>query len=80
MNVSEQYYEEKLKPTLAVTDNLMKLLNGEVRTYASCDTLQVSDYGKYDMALFDEVHKKEQHEKQFPLDLKAAYEMGVKFN
>ena len=78
MNVSEQYYEEKLKPTLAATDNLMKLLNGEVRTYASCDTLQVSDYGKYDM--FDEVHKKEQHEKQFPLDLKAAYEMGVKFN
>ena len=47
-----------------------------VEVYASCDTLQVSDYSKYSMAGFNENHKKDMRQKQFPKDLKEAYLMG----
>ena len=36
---------------------------------ACCDTLQVRDYSKYNMASFNEEHKKEMRAKQFPQDL-----------
>ena len=44
---------------------------------ASCDTLQVSDYSRFSMAGFDAEHKKAHHEKQFPLDLEKARQMGA---
>ncbi len=40
-----------------------KGLNGSVEVYACCDTLQVTDYSKYRMAGFNELHKKEMREK-----------------
>ena len=43
--------------------------DGEVEVYACCDTLQVNDYSKFNMAGFNEEHKKEMREKQFPKDL-----------
>lgn len=52
------------------------MLNGSVEVYASCDTLQVSDYSKYNMAGFNDAHKKDMRQKQFPKDLKEAYLMG----
>ena len=80
MNAPEQYYETGMKPAFAMHESLLKLLCGEVRTYASCDTLQVADYSKYDMSVFSEEAKKAQHENQFPLDLKAAFDMGAEMN
>ncbi len=53
-------------------------LNGSVEVYDCCDTLQVSDYSKFDMASFDEAHKKAVHDKQFPLDLENAFRMGAR--
>ena len=35
-------------------------------------------YSKFSMAGFDETHKKERREKQFPLDLEAAFRLGAK--
>ena len=55
-----------------------KGLNGSVEVYACCDTLQVTDYSKYNMASFNELHKKEMREKQFPQDLEKAYEIGAR--
>lgn len=80
MNVPETYYREKLRPTLAVVENQLRLLGGQVWTYAACDTLQVSDYSKYDMSMFCEEAKRKHHEEQFPLDRKAAFEMGAEMN
>lgn len=37
------------------------------------------DYSKFNMAGFDEEHKKEMREEQFPLDKKAAFQMGERF-
>ena len=41
------------------------------------DTLQVNDYSKYNMASFNEKHKKEVNAEQFPVDLKNAFELGA---
>jgi hypothetical protein len=53
-------------------------LNGEVVDYACCDTLQFSDYTKFQTAMFSEEHKRKMREEQFPKDLVAAYEIGQK--
>ena len=55
-------------------------LNGKVEVYACCDTLQVTDYSKYNMASFNEEHKKAMREKQFPQDLIKAFQMGARLN
>lgn len=55
-----------------------KALNGSVEVYACCDTLQVKDYSKYNMASFSEEHKRAVRQKQFPKDLEKAFEMGAK--
>ena len=57
-----------------------KPLNGSVEAYACCDTLQVADYSKYNMAGFDEAHKRAMREKQFPVDLEKAFEMGARLS
>ena len=44
------------------------------------DTVQVADYSKYDMSAFCEEAKKAHHDEQFPLDLRAAYNMGVELS
>ena len=41
-----------------------RALNGTVEVYACCDTLQVADYSKFNMASFNENHKKEMRDKQ----------------
>ena len=55
-------------------------LHGDVNSYASCDTLQVNDYSRYDMGLFSEEAKKAHREKQFPNDLIECYKMGVELS
>ena len=53
-----------------------KFLNGEINIYPSFDTLQVSDYSKYEMASFNEEHKRERNETEFLKDLDRAYAVG----
>ena len=54
--------------------------NGEVKIYPVFNTLQVNDYSKYAMGAFDEEDKKMNHEKQFPVDLKKAFEIGAELS
>ena len=53
-------------------------LNGSVEVYACCDTLQVKDYSKYNMASFSEEHKRAVRKEQFPKDLEKAFQMGAR--
>ena len=79
MNAPKNYYDENLKPYLTNIENLFKMaLHGETYSYASCDTLQVNNYSMYDMAYFNEEHKKQVRETQFPKDLQEAFNLGVK--
>jgi len=51
-------------------------LMGSCETVYACDTYQFSDYNKYYAGMWDERHKAEVREKQFPIDLQNAYELG----
>lgn len=44
----------------------------------SCDTYQFSNYSRYDCNMFSEEKKREHREKQFPVDLKRAYDLGAR--
>lgn len=71
-NMYKDAYEERIKEFFAP----FNYLNGQIRLHPVCDTLQVSDYSKYDMASFSEEHKKEVHDTSFQDSLKMAYEIG----
>ena len=49
---------------------------GPTRLLISSDTLQVSDYSRYNWTMFDPEHKKERHETVFPEDQKRAFALG----
>ena len=79
MNAPQDYYEKIMRPTFApIETGYQHLLRGQVDTYASCDTLQVTDYSKYNMDMFDPAHKAQVHQTQFPQDLKQAFSLGNK--
>lgn len=78
MNAPKEYYEENLRPALEPTECFYGLLlHGKVQSMAACDTLQVSDYSKYNMNGFDEEEKRQHHNKQFPADLETAFQLGA---
>ena len=77
MNATGEYYENGIKPALAVTESTAPMFfHGEVKSYASLDTLQVRDYSKYAMGAFDAKAKQARHDRQFPLDLQECFKMG----
>ena len=80
MNAPENIYNTLYKAKAdEISQNFMSL-NGSLEVYACCDTLQVADYSKFNMAGFNEAHKKSVREKQFPLDLEEAFRMGARLS
>ena len=78
MNAGEEYYQANLRPYLSNMEALFKMgLHGETTSYAACDTWQVKDYSKYDMAIFDGDAKKAHREVQFPIDMQECFKMGA---
>jgi multimeric flavodoxin WrbA len=49
---------------------------GECRTLAASETLQVDDYDKYHMAMFDVPARRARREEVFPEDCKKAFGLG----
>ena len=80
MNAPKAYYNLAYRKKAKEIEQVFKALNGSVKVYACCDTLQVKDYSRYNMAGFSEDHKKETREKQFPLDLAEAFRMGAELS
>ena len=77
MNAPLDYFENSMKETLTSYEFLFSFLNGEVITYPVCDTLQVKDYSKYNMAGFSQESKEKQLVLQFPKDIEKAFEIGA---
>ena len=77
MNAPLEYYENSMKESLASNEFLFSFLNGEIVTYPVCDTIQVSDYSKYNMNGFSQELKEKQWILQFPKDLENAFEIGA---
>ncbi len=80
MNAPKSYYDLAYSKKAEEVAQAFSALNGNVEIYPCCDTLQVADYSRYSMAGFNEGHKKEMREKQFPLDLEKAFEMGARLS
>ena len=79
MNAPKAYFEQSYLGKAKEVEQIFRALNGNVEVYAACDTLQVNDYSKINMAGFSEEHKKEMRELQFPVDLEEAFRLGERF-
>ena len=77
MNATEEYYDKGIAPMLQNQIDLFRRFGGKVEVLPCFDTLQVKDYSRYDMAAWDEEHKKKHHEEQFPIDLEKAFRLGA---
>ena len=77
MNCPEELMKKYNYPTI-LEDNVNSLNHvfGYSEALYSCDTYQFTDYSKYDIDLFDENHKAQVRETQFPKDLQKAFDMG----
>ena len=79
MNCPKEWMEKYNYPVI-LEDNVKSLehVMGQAEVLYSCDTYQFIDYSKYDIDLFDENHKAQVRDTQFPKDLQAAFDMGRK--
>lgn len=80
MNAPLQFYEESMKDSLSSIEFLFSYLNGEIISYPVCDTLQVGDYSKYNMAGFSQELKEKQLVLQYPKDIERAFEIGAELS
>jgi hypothetical protein len=55
---------------------MFRIFNGKLECCFAFDTMQVSDYSRYELKFWNETHKKQVHEDIFPLALQRAFEMG----
>lgn len=77
MNCSEKFMQKIQYPVLlGESGENLKTLFGYNEILYSCDTYQFSDYSRYEVNMFKESEKAIQREKQFPIDLQNAYELG----
>ncbi|MCI6767035.1 MAG: flavodoxin family protein [Lachnospiraceae bacterium] len=76
MNATKEFYDRLYKAKFEEYAKEWEMLGDKVILYPCYDTLQVSDYSKFNMASFDESKKKLSHEKNFPEDLENAYQIG----
>lgn len=76
MNATADSIKQGYGAVFENTANMIGMLFGSCETLYSCDTYQFSDYSKYYAGMFSEPHKAAHREKQFPIDLRNAYELG----
>jgi len=79
MNVAEGYMKQNnYEVIFNFNKNYLGKLNGTSEFLLSMDTYQFTDYEKYESSMFDEKHKAEVKEKQFPIDCQKAFDMGAR--
>ena len=76
-NASEEFY-----PQIGY-DEMLKRYQGTLGTFVgptkiliSSDTLQVNDYSRYNLTMFDHEAKKKRHDTVFPEDKRKAFALG----
>ena len=77
MNCPEGMAEQFNYPViLGANEMFLNMIYGYCETLNVYDTYQFSDYSKYDCDVFDEGHKREIKETEFPKDLEKAFDLG----
>lgn len=80
MNCPESVAEQFGYPVLLGANEMyLKMIYGYCETLNSYDTYQFDDYSKYDCDVFDEAHKRQMKETQFPEDMQKAFDLGKRF-
>ena len=76
INYPKDYFEESIRPHLKQSEDILKMLNGEVEIY-SASNISKNDYSKN-----TEEGKRivEEKEKQQAIDLEKAFEIGAKLS
>ncbi len=80
MNATKEFYDKLYKEKFEEYAKELEMLNGEVCLYPCYNTLQVSDYSRFNMGSFNEGIKKIAHEENFPKDLENAYKIGQRLS
>lgn len=80
MNAPRQFFEDSMKESLSSIEFLFSYLNGEIKSYPVCDTLQVADYSKYNMGGFSQELKEKQLVLQYPKDIEEAFKIGAELS
>lgn len=73
---TEQMKQYSMDNVLNANELGFKMVYGYAETLYVCDTYQFNDYSKYNCNMFDEAHKAEVRDNQFPKDLAKAYDLG----
>ena len=77
MNCPEQLMKKFNYPLLlGETGKNLELVFHYNEILYSCDTYQFNDYSRYNANMFDETKKREHRDKQFPVDLENAFQLG----
>ena len=79
MNCPQDYMKQINYPIL-LEENTKALADifGYSETLYVCNTYQFNDYSRYDFNLFSEEDKRKYRDEHYDLDLKNAYELGVR--
>ncbi len=77
-NAAEDYYAQiGYDKMLSGYQNTLNNMVGPTKIMISSDTLQVSDYSKYNWTMFDPDAKIKRHETVFPTDKEKAFSFGA---
>jgi multimeric flavodoxin WrbA len=72
MNAPGEYYKDFFAGLVGMTDRII----GDSDHVIAYQTQQFEDYSEYAATMFDEEMIKRRHIEQFPIDCKAAFDMG----
>ena len=79
MNVNEEIVKKAgYDRHFALTKMSFEMVFGDCELLLSTDTLQYSDYSKYESKAFDGEAKRKRREEIFPEECKRAFELGVR--
>ncbi|OHS97977.1 hypothetical protein TRFO_09125 [Tritrichomonas foetus] len=76
MNLPKEIGSEKYSYIFDNVETFMKSAFGSCESYQAFNTLQVKDYTKYDITVFDGKVKHDYRDNHFPVDLQEAFQMG----
>lgn len=80
MNVNAEQMEERgFQSALKTMEAYLQKVFGHCASLYAYDTYQFDNYSKYVVTIFDERHKAQVQEEQFPKDCEKAFDMGRMF-
>jgi hypothetical protein len=80
MNAPAEFLAQVLKMgcTMEKTQDFLRTIFGSCESLYALSTLQADDYKRYHITVIDEAARRAHRERQFPVDLQRAFELGAR--